>query len=209
MEPNKYDNDTDLELELPTAPKLPLGFHRPAHFTRKRTWDKENALINDSSDPAVFSSDDHQAGSLEDYASKKRKKHHWQGTWWGERAQRLSSSSGSRQQIRTAKPARAQRQFRRNYDSGIYMGSEGTESSIDEEFLEDFRKKEAAIGEENNNHGEHEGVGGKIGSLAPPQGSASSSQESRTEVHSTVYSRDAQAIIERCLEDGNETIDLS
>lgn len=33
--------------------------------------------------------------------------------------------------------AREKRPFKRNYDSGIWMGSEGTESSLEEEFLND------------------------------------------------------------------------
>src|SRR5271155_2636469 len=93
------------QLDLP-----PLPASQPA-LNRKRTrLDYEPAT---SSDPAVFSSDE-QAPSAESYSSKRRKDK-WTGTWWGAKARDATTNR--------------KRSFRRNFDSGIYMGSEGTDSS--------------------------------------------------------------------------------
>jgi hypothetical protein len=114
------------EVELPPLPssQAPPRKSSWSLLKRKRSrldYEPEPAT---SSDPALFSSDD-PAPSAE-YYSAKRRKDKWRGTWWGERSR--------------CETAREKRQFKRNYDSGIWMGSEGTESSLEEEFLEDQKK---------------------------------------------------------------------
>ena len=185
----------DLDPELPPITQAGQSLHKPA-FNRKRTWDFDAAITN-SSDPAVFSSDDN-AISLDDYASKRRK-NQWKGTWWGERVKRMD---GSR---------RSQREFKRNYDSGIFMGSEGTESSFDDDFFDDFVNKQvngplqSLVKEKvTSSAGSETGVDPQPGN----QATDGSSSRDRLYPRNPVSER-VRTIIHQCLEDGNETADLS
>src|ERR1700733_10031596 len=103
------------EVELPPLPasqasprKYPLSLLR-----RKRSRSEYELEPATSSDPALFSSDE-PAPSAELYSAKRRKDK-WRGTWWGERLRAEAAEK---------------RLFKRSYDSGIWMGSEGTESSL-------------------------------------------------------------------------------
>ncbi|KAL8882915.1 MAG: hypothetical protein Q9192_007502, partial [Flavoplaca navasiana] len=111
----------------PTSRKAsPVGFHadksdcetdnvellppRPSRNSRKRILEDES--IGNSSDTPLFSSDDHPA-SAEDYLephSKRQRK----GPWWCSRpeTQELIVHNKSK------------RDFKRNFDSGIWMGSD-------------------------------------------------------------------------------------
>src|SRR5436305_2747722 len=113
------------DVELPPLPSSRALAHRSSVslLSRKRPRIDYEAESSNSSDPALFSSDD-PAPSAEHYSAKRRKDK-WQGTWWGGRLRRT--------------PQRKVRQFKRNYDSGIWMGSEDTESSLEEELLNDQR----------------------------------------------------------------------
>lgn len=86
---------------------------RPSFFlARKRTHTDYDDEVATSSDPALFSSDEH-APDAENYVSGKRKKHTYKGSWW------------EHQQVRTGIQNRGKkREFRRNFDSGVFMGSE-------------------------------------------------------------------------------------
>ena len=108
----------EMELPPPPAGQMPRDPSLPP-LTRKRSRLAYEPAT--SSDPALFSSDE-AAPSAEHYSAK-RTKDKWRGTWWGDR---LKGES-----------ARKKRQFKRNYDSGIFMGSEGTDSSLDDELLRD------------------------------------------------------------------------
>ncbi len=169
----------------PDLPPLPSSRSELPRLSRKRTH--QEFEINTSSDPALFSSDDYLAAA-EDYSGKRHKKK-WEGTWWG---QRLGTTTTRRTSTRT---------FKRNYDSGIFMGSDGTDTSLDA-FLAD----EAAT-EEN--------------AAKPP---CASSPTSESHILSTIQhpllnpaqpDRDspglyqARADIQRCLEEGAENVDLS
>lgn len=98
------------EPDLPPIPALRPG------LIRKRTRSDYEAAT--SSDPALFSSDEH-APNLDSYATKRRKEQ-WKGTWWGAKTI----------------PVRKKRSFRRNFDSGIFLGSEDTDMSLVEELLD-------------------------------------------------------------------------
>ena len=91
----------------------------------KRTRDEYEPAT--SSDPALFSSDDQPASA--DTYSIKRRREQWPGTWWGKNV-----------------PVRKKQPFRRNLDSGIFLGSEGTDDSLDEEFL----REQSKLLEQNN-----------------------------------------------------------
>jgi Leucine Rich repeats (2 copies) len=120
-----------MEVDLPP---LPISQdERPqdifdVHHTRKRP--RLEYDITSSSDPALFSSDDH-APTAEDYASKRRKQK-WRGTWWGEKLKGRASSISNG----------GKRKFTRNFDSGVWMGSEETDTSFEEEFITESRSSE-------------------------------------------------------------------
>ena len=81
---------------------------------RKRT--RNSSLHEDSSDPPLFSSDDLSA-SAEDYTVH-RSKRLYRGTWWSRvpESQALANDDTS-----------TKRSFKRNFDSGVWMDSDGTE----------------------------------------------------------------------------------
>lgn len=74
-----------------------------------------------SSDPPLFSSDDLPAG-LENYSSH-RSKRQYQGPWWDGRSGREGDHSND--------PIQQKREFKRNIDSGVWMGSDDTEMTED------------------------------------------------------------------------------
>ncbi|ETN45973.1 uncharacterized protein HMPREF1541_00155 [Cyphellophora europaea CBS 101466] len=135
---------SDNESNEPTLPPLPAPpsssltarrSTRPSLLTRKRThssyasdWDTtELPQSAASSDPALFSGDEAAPG-LESYASGKRKKKLYAGSWWNHR-------------VKAGKDDR-KREFKRNVDSGVWMGSEDQLSSdslgsMEEAFLGD------------------------------------------------------------------------
>lgn len=117
------DLDLDAELDLPplsqsaiTAAQTPP---RPFPLlTRKRTHADYEDDPGTSSDPALFSSDE-QAPGAENYVAGRRKKRTYKGSWWD----RHPLKEGVRRTSR-------KREFTRNFDSGIFMGSEGSEEQL-------------------------------------------------------------------------------
>jgi hypothetical protein len=70
----------------------------------------------DSSDPPMFSSDDLLCSSTEDYQNGRRKRQ-YKGTWWGEE---------ERLPVDDDPVTRPKREFKRGIDSGVWMGSDGS-----------------------------------------------------------------------------------
>jgi hypothetical protein len=112
-----------MDHDEPSLPPLPIQptHHRPQRpslLTRKRTHSSYAHDLADnapssavSSDPALFSSDD-ATPDVENYTpTGKRKKKMYTGSWWNHH---MRAKKGDRK-----------REFRRNLDSGIFMGSEG------------------------------------------------------------------------------------
>lgn len=168
------------EPELPPQPALRSAC---PPLTRKRTHTEYE--INTSSDPALFSSDDYKEASAELYSSKRRKEK-WTGTWWGDRLRDTST--------------RCKRSFRRNYDSGIFMGSEGTDSSLEDELLADQQARE-------DNAASPRAFSPISGYCLPTTKKAATLPAQTRLVSSTLYQ--AVATIQRCLEAGSEDVDLS
>lgn len=81
-----------------------------------------------SSDPPLFSSDD-LPEAVENYAAERPKRLR-QGTWWDRSIDRTEARSSTLQR------RRKKRELTRNLDSGVFMGSEGTEASDEEELGE-------------------------------------------------------------------------
>ncbi|KAL9617081.1 MAG: hypothetical protein Q9160_008111 [Pyrenula sp. 1 TL-2023] len=114
----------DLPLHVGASPKLPNEplsvscVHSKRHFTDEDFTGSKDL----SSDPALFSSDE-PAASAETYASNRRKRF-WKGTWWGEK---VDIETGNRKRAK----------FTRNFDSGVFLSSDSTESDLDDAFLDD------------------------------------------------------------------------
>jgi hypothetical protein len=126
------------DFELPPPPEQTVTRSRPSLLTRKRTRDEFSEEVPTSaasSDPALFSGDEQVPGA-EDYAVQRKKKL-YSGSWFNHRTK--------------ANKEDRKREFKRNFDSGIFMGSESSDipssdslGSLDEELIEDERKKETA-----------------------------------------------------------------
>jgi hypothetical protein len=125
-----------------------------------------------SSDPALFSSDDDP--SADNYTQERRKKK-YRGPWYNQRL--ASDASGEHDPGRKSK-----RPFERQFDSGVFMGSDGTD--IDEESVVQFERE---------------------------RGSIPSLQFSAARIVTPLPSAEdlASRLIQQCLEYGTESIDLS
>ncbi|APA08924.1 hypothetical protein SS1G_02751 [Sclerotinia sclerotiorum 1980 UF-70] len=132
----------------------------------------------DSSDPPIFSSDDDP--SVEKYTQKRRKQR-FRGPWFD---QQLASDSALEDEPLDRKvPIRNKRTFSKKVDSGVFMGSDGT----------DFEDIEMDKGKK----------------LSPADHvPVPSPLKSRIAIN-TPRDVHAQRKIEKCLEDGEEYIDLS
>jgi hypothetical protein len=128
-----------------------------------------------SSDPAVFSSDDDP--SADNYTQERRKKK-FQGPWY---RQRPASDAGSQDAHEYDSHKKSKRRFERQFDSGVFMGSDGTDM---DESMEEFESGPASL---------------------PLR------QSRATQTPKAVPTPEelARAQIQRCLEDGDESIDLS
>ena len=124
-----------------------------------------------SSDPAVFSSDDDP--SADNYTQDRRKKK-YRGPWYNQRP--ACDASGEHDSRRKTK-----RPFERQFDSGVFMGSDGTD--IDEESAQ-FEREGAPL-------------------------SLRKSSAARNVAPLPSAEDLASLLIKQCLEHGTETIDLS
>lgn len=190
------------DVELPPLPSSQAPRRESSWSLLKRKRSRLNCEPEPatSSDPALFSSDD-PAPSAECYSAKRRKDK-WHGTWWGERLR--------------GKSAREKRAFKRNYDSGIWMGSEGTESSLEDEFLNDQRK--LVVGESFLQE-----RGELLANADPLSASLASTPSTRVVVHDSValsqgqtqaaaetaYLSRARTLVQACVDAGAEDVDLS
>jgi hypothetical protein len=124
-----------------------------------------------SSDPAIFSSDDDP--SADNYTQERRKKK-FRGPWYRQRPASDTESQDSHDQDQHKK---TKRKFERQFDSGVFMGSDGTDMDEPSEF-----------------------------------GSVVQLRQSRVTQTAKVLPTPeelARGQIQRCLEDGDESIDLS
>ena len=127
-----------------------------------------------SSDPVIFSSDDDP--SADNYHSQERRKKRFRGPWY---RQRPASDEGSQDTHEHEK--KGKRKLERQFDSGVFMGSDGTDM---DEFMEEIEPGPASL-------------------------PLRQSRITQTEKAAPTPEELAQGQIQRCLEDGNESIDLS
>ncbi|KAF2499150.1 hypothetical protein BU16DRAFT_614615 [Lophium mytilinum] len=107
---------------LPQLPAYPTAlqpqFSRP--HIKKRGYSNISEAPHTSSDPPLFSSDDGpEAAGLENYEGQRKKQKH-AGPWW-----RPASEKSCRPASRSARAEGLER----NFDSGVWMGSDDTEPS--------------------------------------------------------------------------------
>ncbi|KAM0283503.1 hypothetical protein ACHAQH_002454 [Verticillium albo-atrum] len=120
------------EPSLPRLPAISWDEHtqsfsnNPRKRGRARRSSNAAPLFNNSSDPAVFSSDDDPA--LDNYVEGRRKKRYI-GTWF---QQQPASDSSFEESRPLPKPKRA---LKRQLDSGVWMGSDSTDG---DEMLEEL-----------------------------------------------------------------------
>ncbi|KAA8570113.1 hypothetical protein EYC84_002445 [Monilinia fructicola] len=145
------------------------------NLSRKRVRDTPPP---DSSDPPIFSSDDDP--SVEKY-SQKRRKQRFRGPWFDQ--QLASDSAIEDEPVDRKVPIRNKRTFSKKVDSGVFMGSDGTD--VDDAMTENGKKVWPA----NNN-------------VVPSPLKSRITLDIPKDIH-------AQRKIERCLENGEEYIDLS
>lgn len=146
------------------------------NLSRKRVRDTPPP---DSSDPPMFSSDDDP--SIEKY-SQKRRKQKFRGPWFDQHPASDSPFEEDEPSDRKM-PIRSKRTLNKKVDSGVFMGSDGTD--VEDINLEQGKKAWAV-----NNVSLPSPLKPRI-ILEPPR-----------DIH-------AQKKIERCLEYGEEYIDLS
>jgi hypothetical protein len=128
-----------------------------------------------SSDPAIFSSDDDP--SADNYTQERRKKK-FRGPWY---RQRPASDAGSQDSHEHDPHKKSKRRFERQFDSGVFMGSDGTDM---DESMEEFES----------------------GTTPLPLRQSRATQTARA---TPTPEELARGQIQRCLEDGDESIDLS
>ncbi|KAI5860650.1 hypothetical protein GGS23DRAFT_613513 [Durotheca rogersii] len=120
--------------EEPTLPKLPTvswdSETQTFTNTRKRARDRVSVppSFNNSSDPAVFSSDDDP--HVDNYTQGKRRKRRYVGSWF---QQHLESSDSSFSEPIRPQPKTKKRTFERQFDSGVWMGSDSSMEVEEEE----------------------------------------------------------------------------
>jgi hypothetical protein len=118
--------DTGAMADEPTLPRFPFWHSGSQSFnTRKRVRDGGNdsaqaQLFSNSSDPAMFSSDDDP--NLENYMQGRHRKKRYVGSWF---QQQPASGDSTFSEERLPKP-KAKRTFKRAVDSGVWMGSDAS-----------------------------------------------------------------------------------
>ncbi|KAI0116573.1 hypothetical protein F4776DRAFT_666328 [Hypoxylon sp. NC0597] len=118
--------------EEPTLPKLPTvswDFETQTFAnTRKRARDGQPSLpvFANSSDPAVFSSDDDPG--VENYTQGRHRKKRYVGSWF---QQHPTSSDSTFSEISRPLP-KTRRTFKRQLDSGVWMGSDNSVDAEDD-----------------------------------------------------------------------------
>ncbi|KUL91486.1 hypothetical protein ZTR_01477 [Talaromyces verruculosus] len=199
-----------MDQEVPLPPLRSIRHRSPAkapeHLFRKpkRLSSRLSQSSLPSSDPALFSSDDIPSSSLENYNGQQiehSRKRRYRGTWWGEMAEEV-------------KRKRADFKEKRNMDSGVWMGSDelssdcllSSEASSCEDFMarawagqnQDAVPKFAAGATETQNDNQ-------IGQIAGPVFAARNIRH----LDESQEHRDARAMVNECLEKGQEGVDLS
>ncbi|KAI8966517.1 hypothetical protein F5Y11DRAFT_159323 [Daldinia sp. FL1419] len=123
----------DEEPTLPMLPAVSWDSHTQTFTnTRKRARDQSLAppVYTNSSDPAVFSSDDDP--HVENYTQGRHRKKRYVGSWF---QQHPASSDSTFSEVVRPLP-KAKRTFERQFDSGVWMGSDNSVDTDDDTVTE-------------------------------------------------------------------------
>ncbi|KAK3310929.1 uncharacterized protein B0T15DRAFT_489572 [Chaetomium strumarium] len=182
-----------MEEEEPTLPRLPVSL--PANTRRKRGRKAESSPPHSatSSDPAIFSSDDDP--TLDNYQNEGRRKRRYVGTWFDQHPASSDSGVGEDTPVSYPPPRRVgdpaqhpKREFKRQLDSGVWMGTDGTMSDTDDAV--DMEPAAARL-------------------PLPPAPARATMPLSPTRPPPTWAERIAYSKIRTCVENGWEEVDLS
>jgi hypothetical protein len=169
----------------PTLPRLPPPLLRKGR--KRRRVDYGSASVpNTSSDPAVFSGDEDPA--LDNYMHTDRRKKRYVGAWFDQHPASSDLAIGDDMR-RSMLPPPPPRQLRRQLDSGVWMGQD--DSTDNDDFPEPELRPSKIV------------TPSKI-SAPPMTPSPISVQRSRY----TASERHAQRIIQECIDEGKEEVDL-
>jgi hypothetical protein len=197
----------EVNIALPPVKRTPApDFKEPALPGHPRKRARHDDVI--SSDPPLFSSDD-LPEAAENYSSERPKRLR-EGPWWTD----VSQPAG------TIGPRKKKRQFTRNLDSGIWMGSEGTEYSEEDQLREESERLEAAAADGVDRLSEGElpvAEQALLQILELSQGAPEASSEYQEnivisnlgELLETQGQYSADRIVQSCVESGKEDVDLS
>ncbi|KAI1077535.1 hypothetical protein F5B20DRAFT_267695 [Whalleya microplaca] len=128
--------------EEPTLPRLPtVSWNSESQTfanTRKRAHDRVAAspLFSNSSDPAVFSSDDD--AHVDNYAQGRHQKKRYVGSWYQQHLASSDSTFSESVQPQPRPQPKAKRTFERQFDSGVWMGSDAS-VDIEDDILADIQ----------------------------------------------------------------------
>ncbi|KAI9758184.1 MAG: hypothetical protein M4579_003158 [Chaenotheca gracillima] len=167
---------------MSNEPSLPPLLLSGASRSHKRPCDDDLELCT-SSDPPLFSSDDHLASTSENYVQKRRKRQ-YRGTWWGP-------------QVKTPL-TRSKRKFQRTADSGVWLGSQDSQGSDD-----------SISGGPSATDAESSAARGRDAAEDESEASASKLSDDLRSAQGDSPEGRAVNIIQQCLEDANERVDLS
>lgn len=109
----------------PPLPAVSWDAHTQSFAKRKRSTASQ--LFSDSSDPAIFSSDDDPA--LDNYVEGRHKKKRYVGSWFQQRP----ASSDSGLSVRPESSGRPESRWKRPFvpvDSGVFMGSDNSSDDL-------------------------------------------------------------------------------
>ncbi|KAK0633082.1 hypothetical protein B0T14DRAFT_417300 [Immersiella caudata] len=180
--------------EEPTLPRLPgPGHAAPALFANGRKRGRmalgSASILSTSSDPAVFSSDDDPA--LDNYMHGARRKKRYVGSWFDQQpASSDSNDSAMGDDMRRLIPKPQPRLFRRQLDSGVWMGQD---DSTDNDDCSELELRPSKI-------------------VTPSKASVPSKLSSPPILQRfrfTDQELHAQSCIQRCVDEGTEEVDLS
>ncbi|KAG5937084.1 hypothetical protein E4U59_004618 [Claviceps monticola] len=173
--------------EEPTLPRLlAVSWNEQSQSfstqPRKRARHPRSGGLYNSSDPAVFSSDDDPG--LDNYVKGRRKKR-YVGTWF---QQQPTSSDSTFSDCSTLRQPKRERKLVRQVDSGVYLGPEGSDG------VDGFQGSDDLVPEE----------------LELPVQSALPSRWEKRPAMPVLSKAEllAREKVQACLEQGNETIDL-
>ncbi len=175
----------------PTLPRLP----HPLPNGRKRGRINDSAPSyhsSASSDPAVFSSDDDPA--LDNYQSYGRRKKRYVGPWFDQQPASSDSAVGDETLPSYPPPRRnrglpqpQKREFRRQLDSGVWMGTDGSLTDTDDSF-------------------DMEPPAARLALLPAPVQVSVPISPARPRL--SPEEQAAQNVIRSCIDDGSESVDL-